>query len=368
MGTCVSAYVMSLLVFISVFTTTESSAHIIMGTKSLHLLVAEADLVLRARVTDPETLFVSADGVTQRRLVEIEILERLKGKTSAKRIRIAQDGHDVARYATGEEALFFLRPIAKSRELRMLAVAGGPSHVSSQEHAEKFPVEGTYGPVLLSAVRKLAKSESAETKEERVALIRKATLELLVSGDPELGASGLASLVLAPHAAFITPSDLPALEKLLKSNDVSIGLRAGLIAELERRGLLDGPDHWLALLRTAPPEDLPVAIRVAGAHPSPRVSAILFQILEDTDSRPEIAAECAIALGTRGNVGAVTALSGALTRGEARVRNAAIRGLGRIDAPEAWKALEVAASTHSDPTTRRRAQAAVRAAESRRAR
>jgi hypothetical protein len=339
-----------------------------MGSKSLHLLIVEADLVIRARVLDPEAVFVSEDGLSRRQLIEVEVLETLKGRADGAKIRFAQDGHDVARYATGQEALFFLRPIAKSRELRMLAVPGGPSHVSGQEHAEQFLIEGAHGPTLLSAARKLARSESASTTDERVALIRAGTLELLTSGDAQLGASGLASLIVTPQAKLITRTDLPRLEKFLVRQDVSIGLRAGLIAELERRGLIDGPAHWMALLQNARPADLPVAIRATGAHPSDAVNATLLRMLKDPKSKTELAAECAIALGTSRNVEAVSALSNALMQGKPRLRNAAIRGLGQIGGPESHAALEQAAESHPDSETRKRARAELRSAETRRTR
>jgi hypothetical protein len=352
------------LAFICLLASTDSSAHIVMGTRSLHLLVVEADLVLRARVTNPDAVFVSEDGLSRRQLIEVEVLETLKGRTIAPKVRFAQDGHDVARYATGQEALFFLRPIAKSRELRMLAVPGGPSHVSGQEHAEKFLIEGAHGQTLLSGVRKLARSESASTTVERVTLIRAGTLELLTSGDARLGASGLASLVMTPQAKFVTRADLPRLEKFLKRQDVSIGLRAGLTAELERRGLIDGPAHWISLLENASPSDLPVAIRAAGPHPSDAVNATLLRMLKDPKSKTEIAAECAIALGASHNVGAVSALSDALMKGKPRLRNAAIRGLGQIGGPESHAALDQAAQTHPDSATRKRARAELRSAPS----
>ena len=354
------------MTWIGLLGSTNSSAHIVMGTKSLHLLVVEADLVLRARVTDPEFVFVSADGLSRRKLVEIEVLEEMKGDAGAKTIRFAQDGHDVARYASGQEALFFLRPIAKSRELRMLAVPNGPSHVSGQEHEERFLIEGKYAQVLLSAVRRLTKSGTAGSTAQRVALIRSATLDLLTSGDAGLGASGLASLVLTPHAALVTAADLPRLKAFLARQDVSIGLRAGLIAELERRGLIEGGAYWLALLQNAGPAELPAAIRAAGAHPSVAVNAYLLSVLSHSESQTEIAAECAIALGTARNVVAVDALSDALMKGKPRLRNAAIRGLGRIDGPEAHEALERAAQTHSDSATRKRARAELRSAAVRR--
>jgi hypothetical protein len=350
----------SLIALVILLVSTDASAHIVMGTKSLHLRVAEADLVVRARVLDPEFVFISADGRTRRRLVEIEILEELKGMAGNKRIRFAQDGHAVAQYRVGQQALFFLRPISKSRELRAIAVPGGPTHVSGQEHDEEFVIEGRYGPVLLSATRDLTASEFAATASERVALIRRATLDLLTSGDARLGASALASLVLAPHAALVTRADLPRLEAFLANREVSVGMRAGLVAELERRGLIDGSAHWLALLRTARPQEIPAAIRAVGFHQSAPVNAILLAMLIDPNSKPEIAAECAMALGTSGNVAMVGPLAEALTNGEPRLRNAAIRALGQIGGPEADKALEQAAETHPDPATRRRARAKLR--------
>ena len=342
---------------------TNAFAHVIMGTKSLHLRVVEVDLVVRARIIDPEAVFVSKDGSKKRRLIEIEILEELKGKAGAKTVRFAQDGHDVALYEVGQEALFFLEPIAKSRELRALAVPGGPTHFSGQEHNEQFVIDGPYGPVLLSATRALAASESAATTNERVVLIRGATLDLLTSGDSQLGASALASLVLTPDAELVTKADLPRLEKLLANQSVSIGFRAGLVAELERRGLVDGSVYWLTLLQNASPEEQPAAIRAAGVHPSEQVNAFLVELLVDPNSKTEIAAEAAMALGASQNVAMVEPLADALMRGEPRLSNAAIRALGQIGGPEAREALEHAARTHPDSATRRRAAAKLRSGE-----
>jgi hypothetical protein len=355
-----------LLLLVALLTSTNvpaASGHVIMGTKSLHLRVVEVDLVVRARVIDPEAVFVSEDGSTRRRLIEIEILEELKGRAGAKRVHFAQDGHDVALYKVGQEALFFLEPIAKSRELRALAVPGGPTHFSGQEHNEQFVIDGPYGPVLLSATRALASSESAATADERIALIRGATLDLLTSGDSQLGASALASLVLTPDAEIVTKADLPRLEKLLANPSVSIGFRAGLVAELERRGLVEGSVYWLALLQNASPKELPVAIRAAGVHPSEQVNAFLLERLEDPNSKSEIAAEAAMALGASQNVAMVDPLADALMKGKPRLSNAAIRALGQIGGPEARQALEHAARTHPDSATRRRALAKLRAGE-----
>lgn len=352
----------ALLALVITLASVNASAHVIMGTKSLHLRVVEADVIVRGRVLDPELVFVSADGKTRRELVEVQVLEELKGKAGAETLRFAQDGHEVARYRAGQEALFFLEPIAKSRELRALAVPAGPTHVSGQEHDELFLLEAPHGEVLLSATRAFARSESVATTDERVALIRGATLDLLTSGDSQLGAFALASLVLTPDAELVVAADLPRLEKLLADPNVSIGLRAGLVAELERRGLVDGPTRWLTLLQKARPSDLPTAIRAAGVHPSEPVQRHLLGLLEDPNSETEIAAESAIALGTPQNVAVVGALAVALAKGEPRLRNAAIRGLGRIGGPEARRALEQAARYHPDSATQGRARAELRSA------
>lgn len=341
------------------------SAHVILGSKSLHLRLTEAESVVRARVVDANAIFVSEDGSTRRGLVEIEVLEELKGKVGAKRIRFAQDGHAVAHYENGQVALFFLQPIAKSLELRTLAVDGGPTHFSSQEHDEEFVLAAPTGEILLSAARKLAKSESAATVDERVALIREATLSLLLSGDSQLGTSALAGLVLSPQAELVVAADVPKLERLLADSKQSIGFRAGLIAELDRRGLIDGSSHWLRLLETADPTDLAPAIRVASVHPSKSVTEFLLRLLNDPEASTENRAEAAIALGVSNRVSAIGALASAVANGELRLRNAAIRGLGRIHDPAARVALEHAAETNSNAATRQRAEAEIRAVDAR---
>ena len=127
------------------------AAHVVVGTKSLHLRVAEAEVIVRGRVVDPAAMFVAADGRTRRALVAVAAVEILKGETGGELLRIAQDGHAVATYRTGDEALFFLKPIARSRELRSLAVPGGATHVSGQEHDEAFRLDGSHSEILLSA-------------------------------------------------------------------------------------------------------------------------------------------------------------------------------------------------------------------------
>jgi hypothetical protein len=347
---------------------TNASAHVVMGTKSLHLRVAESPVILLGRVVEPAAMFVTADGKTRRSLVEVEVLEELKGASGNEVLRIAQDGHAVATYREGDQALFFLKPIERSRELRSLAVPGGPTHVSSQEHYEEFVTRGTTGATLLSAIRLYVASETAETTAQRVALIRTATLDLLTSSDPRLADAALASLVLSPRAEWITHDDLPRLQKTLANPAYPIGFRAALIGELERRGLIEGDPERLALLRSAPPEALPSAIRAVGIRSGPTVKAFLLELVGSDSSAPqEVVAEAAIALGASRDPRALDALASALARPEPRVRNAAIRGLGLYDSPAAEQILSQTAADHPDPETRRRASAEAQKSSSRRA-
>ena len=352
---------MLLAAVVSLLGAAEASAHVVMGTKSLHLRVAEAQVIVRGRVLDPALLFVVPKEKTQRQLVEVEILESIKGKVDEGPLRVAHDGHAAATYRAGDEALFFLKPIGASRELRALAVPGGASHVSGQEQSDAFLMRASSGPVLLSATRALVASEKTAEMQERVAIIRGATLDLLTSGDDRLASAALASLVMAPTAAWVGKADLPRLEALLDDPDASIGFRAGLIAELDRRGLIEGEARRVALLRRANAETLPSAIRALGATPGAAVSRFLMQQLEAEQASPAaVAAEAAIALGRSSSPGAAEMLSRALERPEARVRNAAIRGLGLLNSEAAERVLRAAAESHADPVTQRRARAALR--------
>lgn len=336
-------------------------AHVVVGAKSLHLRVAEADVILRGKVADPASMFVSEDGQTRRALVLVEVLEALKGEPGAKTVRIAQDGHAVATYRTGDEALFFLRPIGRSLELRSLAVPGGATHVSGQEQDDAFVIEGPAGQTLLAATRTFVASEQAETTAERVALIRSATIDLLTSGDDRLATSALASLVLAPEAEWITSADLPRLHAAIANPKNAIGLRAGLIDELERRGLVAGDPDRLAILKGTRPGELPAAIRALGPKAGPAVRTFLASLLEDgSEAPPDVVAEAAIVLGASRDPRALEALAEALSRPEARVRNAAIRGLGLFGTPRAVEILNDAGASHPDPATRRRARAEAR--------
>jgi len=336
-------------------------AHVVYGTKTLHGLIAEADLVLRARIVAVEEDLAALGGApgASRPTVEAEVLEVLKGGLDAPRVRFAQHGHGVVQFEPGGETLLFLIGIARSRELDALGQAGSHAWVSLQEHEDEYPLDAPTRDRLLAVAQAYVVADTAASSEARQAALRRATLGLLTSGDPRLAASAVRDLVLAPGASLVGPEDGPALLAVLDDPKISMGVRVALLVELERRGIVEGPPLWLRLLSAeAPPRDRAIAIRAAAGSASGPVRARLIALVADPDV--EVAAAAAAALGTRGSRDAVAPLTGALARESESVRMSAIRGLGRIATPEAERALETAASSHPDPETRRRARAEVR--------
>jgi hypothetical protein len=326
-----------------------AGAHVVYGTKTLQGLTVEADLVLRARIAGPGA---PAGG---RPSLEAEVLEVLKGEPPGPRVRFVQHGHGVAPFEPGAETLLFLLGIARSRELDALAAEA--DWVSLQEHDEAYRLEVDTRDVVRAAVR--AYAGPAGQPAARLEALRSATLGLLRSGDPRLAASALRDLVLAPDVPLLRAEDVPALEPVLDDAAASMGVRVGLLAELERRRLVDAPPRWLLLLSgAAATPDRVTAIRAAAASPDARVRARLVELVADPDER--VAAAAASVLGMRGDPTETQALVRALSHPASSVRFAAIRALGRSPAPGARAALESAARSHSDPETRRRAAAELR--------
>lgn len=333
---------------------TAAGAHVVYGAKTLQGLVAEADLVLRARIVAPAA---PAGGLAASRpSLEAEVLEMLKGALAEPRVRFVQHGHGVAPFAPGEETLLFLVDIARSRELGALGRTGAYDWVSLQEHDDAYPLEPASRAAALAAVRDYVAAPRAATPEARLDALRRATVGLLASRDAKLAASALSDLVLAPDLPLVGAADLAALGPVLDDPGTSMGVRAGLLAELERRGLVEGPPRWLRLLAAAAPTpDRVTAVRAAAASPDARVRERLAALLADPDAR--VAAAAAAALGVRGDPAAVEPLARALSHESSTVRVAAIRGLGGIASPAAARALERTAASHPDPATRRRAAA-----------
>jgi hypothetical protein len=341
---------------------TATIAHVVYGTPSLHQLVSGADLVVRARIVIPDELLIVEEPALRERVVVARVLETLKespGISEEAPLRFVQHGHGVPAYSAGEEVALFLQRIERTPELAGSALVGHVAWVSIQEGEAKFALDGGADDALLAALRRYARLEVLKPAEARRAALRHLTLELLGSPDARLSSSALRDVVATPDAApLLTREDLPALETLLGRADVRIGVRVGLLAELERRALVEGPLRWAELLRTTAGSDRLTVVRATAAHPSPPVTRELVQLLGDPDR--EVAAAAAVALGAPGNADAVAPLARLLEDPESRVRMAAIRGLGRIATDGARQVLEAAAASHPDAATRRRAAAEVK--------
>ena len=317
-------------------------AHVVYGAKTLQGLVAEADVVLHARIAAVDRLVgaSTARGAQARPGVEADVIEVLKGDLEGRRVRFAQHGHGVVRFEPGRETLLFLIDVARSRELDALGEAGLYEWVSIQEESDEYPLDPATRGRVLAAARGYIAANAAATPALRLTALRQATRDLLTSGNARLAASALLPLLDDPGTAM--------------------GVRAGLLAELERRRLVEGADLWLRLLASGPaPRDRVTAVRAAaassGAEP---VRARLIALVSDPDE--EVAAAAASAIGRPGDAAAVAPLAAALGSGSARVRMGAIRGLGRIESPDAVRVLEAAAASHPDAATRRRAAAELR--------
>lgn len=330
-------------------------SHIVYGTKTLSQLVAEADVVARARIVDADAVMMLEDAGKRRPVVAAELLEVLKGPAKPGAVRFAQHGHGVAEFEDGEEVLLFLKRTSRHRELSKLSGEGGVAWVSLQEHDAKFLLTAASRDAFVTATKSYLLAGTGSPAERRAAL-RKATFAQLASSNPRLASSAVRDLALA-KTPLVTASDWPVLEPILASAATPIGVRAALLAELERRSLVDGPTRWVGLLKTTHGRDLRAVIAAAGRHPSPLVRAALIEILAGGDA--DAAAAAAIALGWLGNEDAVSALRAALASNDSRLRMASIRGLGRIATPSARDALQEAADSHPDEGTRRRARAEV---------
>ncbi|MGI9432783.1 MAG: HEAT repeat domain-containing protein [Myxococcota bacterium] len=342
----------------AVFACTAARAHIVVDVPSLYRLVSGADLVVRAKIVGGSALGPATE---RRPVTRALVLETLVGEAAVgSSVVFAAHGHGVATYAEGEEALLFLRAAERNRELGGLAEAG-LRWVSLQEHDEKVLLEEGSGATRVAAARAYAGIPRAASAEERRAALARQTLRNLGSSDPQLALWALSDLTLAGDAFPLTPADLARLRSRALDVESSIGLRLALLAELERRGVDDTNTQWLAILQNSQGTERVAVVRAARAHSSPPVTRALFGLLEDPDLAAAEAA--AVSLGVPGNEAAVDGLAAMLASPEPRLRMAAIRGLGRIGTPGASAALEDGARTHSDPATRRRAQAELRVLE-----
>lgn len=338
-------------------TSVPASAHRTSPTSTLRSLVAEADLVVHARVLGSEDLVVDKEGARKRRpVLRVELIEVMKGPALAgQTLRLAQHGHGVAEYRAGQDALLFLRALDRSAELSSLGSATPLRWYSGQEQDDAYTLSASSRAPTLAAARAYAALDPLPPSEHTEAL-RRITLKLLASRDRRLAVSALRDLTRAGVAIPITAQDLPSLMMVVDDSNAKIEIRVGLLAELERRGLSDGGARWVRLLQAASQgNERNVVIRAVAAHPDPAVDAELLKILAGTDALA--ASEAAVSLGYTGNESAVQPLANALNSKNSRRRMAAVRGLGGIGSANARAVLSSAAASHPDQATRRRANA-----------
>jgi hypothetical protein len=333
-----------------------SHAHVVLGSTTLRLLTLQSDFAARVRILDPAAVFELKDPLLRETVVVAEVLEALKGEYVEKELRFVQRGHGVVSYGKGDEVVLFVHHIARNPELANSPIVQHLHWVSEQETGSKFALDAGNRDAFAAAVRAYAALEALPAEAQPDAL-RRITVEMLTSPHADLASSALRDLVLSADAPIVSAEDLPLLEPVLDSPATPIGLRIGLLAELERRKLVVGPPRWVALLRTTTgPEQLAV-VRAAGVHPSLEVAEELLKLLDSKDV--QLVSTAAVALGTLRYDGAVAPLAKLLASEEPRIRMAAIRGLGKVGSPAALAVLDEAAASHPDLATRKRAGAEV---------
>jgi hypothetical protein len=334
-------------------TVARAAAHVVYGSPSIYQLVADSDLVVRARILGPATASVGLDQHrSSRPLLAVEVLDVYKGSHGPEAIRFAQHGHGVPSYAAGDQALLFLRRAERVRELDELAATGEAAWVSLQEHDSAYTLAPADVPAFEVAVRAWAAAAAEPEPSERLASLRAVTVAQLRSAEPRLARSSLRDLVLM-GAALVTADNAPALTEIGDDPAIDIGIRLGVLTVLEQQGMVEGPARWARLLQTTPAPDRMAVVRAAGAHSGPPVTAELTKLLEGDD--PELAAAAAVSLGVPANEAAVKSLVRAVDHADDGVRMAAIRGLGRIATETAQAALEQISRHHTDPAVRLRA-------------
>lgn len=330
------------------------------GFATLHQQTGLSAVVVHARILDDADLAVAEGGDARRPAVRARVLAALKGDAKPDAVlRFVQHGHGVAPYAVGEEVILFLDPLARHPELGDLAGRVEARFVSVQEHDDKLALDAATRAPLLAAVRAYAGLAAVPDADARRDAFRDLTLRQLASPVPRLAASALGDLVLLGDALALRDTDVTALRALAADVARPVGLRAGVLSELARRGRGGGPEAWARLVRGSRGRDRVAAVRAAGSHPSPAVTGTLTPLLASEE--PALREAAAVALGAPGHGAAVPALARALEQGDPRLRMAAIRGLGGVASDAARAALRQAAAQHADPATRRRARAELRA-------
>jgi hypothetical protein len=331
--------------------------HVIYGRITLSQLVAGSEVVVIAKIVDPEAAL--AIGEKQRRpVIAAEFLQVLKGEAARGPALVARHGHGYLSYARGEQALLFLTDIERHRELNALAETGEVRYVSLQEHGANFRLATPQRQALIDAVRAYVGLDAIREVDDRLAALQALTMDLLRSPDERLASSAARDLAATGALGAIATDQVPELVAIVQDEGVPVGVRIAVLAELEHQALVEAAPHWARLVAESEGADLRAAARAAGAHPSGPVAVALIEVMRT--GAPEDAVEAAVALGWPGNDPAVPALTRALESKHKRLALAAIRGLSGIGTLSAHKALTAAAESHPDPDIRRRAGGATR--------
>lgn len=341
---------------------TPAIAHIVMGGSSLRLLTAQAEVVARVQITDAmdELDAVYRDQAFRTRFVQARLLETWKGSLAepGATIHFYQHGHGTVEYTDGEEVLVFLRRTESIAELADGPIASQLKWASEQETDAHYLLDDTNRNGFANAVASYIAIDEAP-KAVRSDMLRRTTVEMLTSPYPELAQSAMRDLVLAGDQIPLTSEDLAILLPLIDAKQegaaAPIGIRIGLLTELERRGLVAGPPRWVYLIENTAGRDQLAVVRAAAANPSNAVVEALIPLLGSDDL--QIASTAAVALGNQKSPEATQALVALLQSNNSQLRMSAIRGLGRDGSSTAREALSNTASQHPDPATRRRALA-----------
>lgn len=320
------------------------------------MLINEADAVVRARVVAiDERVSPAGDPSSERPTLRIEVLDVIKGPVRpGEELRTAQHGHGVPHYEVAATALIFLRDLSRSRELDGLAQKGNLRWYSGQEHDDDWLLTAVSTRATLGAARRYAAMEEM-LPERRKSAMQQLTMRLLRGRDDRLARSALVDLSMLADAPILAKRDAKPLLVVVHDSRRPIDVRAGLLAELQRRRLVDADGHWARLLRTTHGPDQLAVMSAAGARAGPKTRAELAKRIETADGPHAVAA--VVALGSSRHPSAVVPLSQVLRSEDPRLAMAAVRALGLIGTSDARAAIERAAKTHPDSSVRRRAEA-----------
>ena len=249
-------------------------------TPSLIRLTRDADLVVRVRIAIGSRMLRLENAPRVRPVVDAVVLETLHGPR-LRRVTFAPHGRTPAEYRDGEEALVFLRRFEAVPELAATPFRGRVEWASVQEASDKILVDGRSRAAWIAAVRRYLVANAIPDPATRHAALGKVTIAHVESAEPRIGAAALGDLVADP--ALVGEADVPALDAVLEHVTVPIAIRARLLTELERRGLVEGPPRWARLVTSARGPNLLAAVRAAAEHESPEVTAALLRVVAGDD-------------------------------------------------------------------------------------